>query len=351
MEGFKPPQAEKAPDESPEEKKEAPKKEIGAFEAWFGAMKAAVVVGHFLETKKGEIDSVVEKAKEDAKNPLLFGDAVLNGISKFKKIIDDYQVETETKREELQVDTIGNLTRGEEELETLKQRRAKREADIDAILRGEKKSAPEYSQKSTEDADSDEERIVSDYSKINFNEELSEEEKEVVRKFSELAMRELKKSRAKTSTPKEPGGVSPEKRPETNIKKEAPKTPESKTFSTEFIKDKIRNLLVSNKNIKEVRNLDVRGSGSEITLDLKVLAGPLSSEVGVQAILESRAGNIKVKNHKIEAGWMIKGTVEDILVPKLNEVSGLLKSYIEKSEGKKVEKMEIINGELVVKFK
>lgn len=130
MEGFKPPQ--------PEKSKEAPKKEIGAFEALASVMGAALVVGHFLETKKSEIESVVEKAKEDTKNPLLFGDVVLNAISKFKKIVDDYQVETETKRAELQVTTISNLTRGEEELETLRKEKTKREANLDEILRGNK---------------------------------------------------------------------------------------------------------------------------------------------------------------------------------------------------------------------
>ena len=343
MEGFKPPQSEKPPEEEP---KEVPKKEIGVFEAWVGAMKVALVVGHFLETKKGEIDSVVEKAKEDTKNPLLFGDVVLNSISKFKKIVDDYQVETETKRAELQVNTINNLTLGEEELETLRKQRTQREADLDDILRGNKKDVKE----STDDT-ADVEKIINDYGSIDFDKELSEEEKETVRAFSELAMRELKKARTKTSTQKETRGVSPDKKPEAPIKKETIKTPELKTFPTGFIKDKIKNFLVSNKNIKEVKNLEVRGSGNEIILDLKVSAGPLGSEVGVQAILESKAGNIKVKNHKIEAGWMIKGTVEGILVPKLNEVSGLLKSYIEKKENKKVEKMEIVNGELVVTFK
>jgi hypothetical protein len=349
MEGFKPPESEipKNPTEKPED---PPKKEIGGFEAWLGMMKVAVVVGHFLETKKDEIDSVFEKAKEDTNNPLLLGDVVLNSISKFKRIVDDYQVETEQKRADLQVDTINNLTQGEEELEELKKQRTRRETDLDAILRGEKRERSETS--AGADDMSDVERITSAYSKIDFDKELSDEEKATVRAFSELAMRELKKSRTKTDRPKETSEkVSPDKKPEAQSKKETIKTQESKTFSAEFSRGKIRDLLVSNKNIKEVKNLEVRGVGGEINLDLKVSAGPLGSEVGVQAILESRGGNIRVKSHKIDAGWMIKGTVESILVPKLNEVSGLLKSYIEKEEKKKVEKMEIINGELVVKFK
>lgn len=118
----------------------------------------------------------------------------------------------------------------------------------------------------------------------------------------------------------------PTERPEVN----SPEEVREKTLSVDFIRERVKTLIASNKNIKEVKNLEVKGVGNEITLNLKVLAGPLGSEVGVQAILESKGGNIKVKNHKIEAGWMIKGTVESIIIPKLNEVSELLKSYIEK---------------------
>ena len=82
-----------------------------------------------------------------------------------------------------------------------------------------------------------------------------------------------------------------------------------------------------------------------------MLAGPLGSDISVQTILESKEGTIKVKSNKIDASWMIKGTVERIIVPKLGEVSELLKSYVERQENKKIEKMEIVNGELAVTFK
>lgn len=140
------------------------------------------------------------------------------------------------------------------------------------------------------------------------------------------------------------------KKPDTQPKKESMEVSEPKIFSSEFVSDRMRTLLESNKNIKEIKHLEVRGTRNEIILNLRVLAGPLGLEVGVEAILESKAGNIKVKNHKIDAGWMIKGTVEGIIAPKLNEVSELLKSYIEKEEKRKVAKMEIINGELEVTF-
>ncbi len=130
------------------------------------------------------------------------------------------------------------------------------------------------------------------------------------------------------------------------------KKADSKVFSSDFIKKRIRSLLEAQDAVKEVTSLDVRGSGSEITLDTKVKAQKffLTVNVGVQAILENKGGAIKVKSYKIDAQEAIKSTVEGMIVPKLNTVSELLKSFIEKEEGKKVSKVEIENGGLKVTF-
>ena len=71
------------------------------------------------------------------------------------------------------------------------------------------------------------------------------------------------------------------------VKKESIEIPESKVFPSEFIESKVRSLLVSNENIKEVNNLEVKGSANEITLNVRVV-GPLRSNIGIQAILESK---------------------------------------------------------------
>lgn len=127
---------------------------------------------------------------------------------------------------------------------------------------------------------------------------------------------------------------------------------ETKTFSTDFIKNRVRALLESQEVIKEVKSLDVKGNGNEIALSITVLAQKgVTINVGVQAVLENKADTIGVKSYKVNAGWMIKGTVEGIIVPKLNQVSEILKSYIEKEEKRGVKKIEIENGELKVEFK
>jgi len=138
---------------------------------------------------------------------------------------------------------------------------------------------------------------------------------------------------------------------EKDRKEAGPKPPEIKTFSTSFIKERVKTLLESQDAIKEVRSLDVNGRGKEIALKVKLSAQKgVTVDVDIEAILESKAGVIKVKSHRIDANWLIKGTVEGIVVPKLNQVSELLKSYIEEEEERKVDKIEIENGKLKVTF-
>jgi hypothetical protein len=304
-----------------EKPKETPRQEGDSLEAGLSLLKAAFVVGHFWGEKKEEIMSVVEKAKKiGSGNPVLLGDRILHAISQFKKVVDDYQVETEELRAGLQQNTIVNLTKGEERLEVLKRQRTQREADLLNVLNGRKR-APNASQ----GAENPKEGVKED------------QPHEATFKPTES-----------TPTGSE---ASPSQKPASPDGKESIQNPEVKTFSTGFIKDRVRTFLASNKNIKEVKSIEVKGGSNEITLSIRVLAGPLGSNIGVQAILESKAGVIEIKSHAIDAGWLIKGTVEGILIPKLSNISELLKSYVEKQENKKVVKMEIVNGELVVTFK
>ena len=133
---------------------------------------------------------------------------------------------------------------------------------------------------------------------------------------------------------------------------EAKKAPETKTFSTEFIRDRVKILLTSHKNIQEVKSLEVNGNGNQITLTTTVIAkkGIARPTVGVQAVLENKGGAIIIKSYKIDANFIIKGTVEDLIVPKLNEVSKILKEHIEKQENREVGEIKIENGELKVTF-
>lgn len=122
-----------------------------------------------------------------------------------------------------------------------------------------------------------------------------------------------------------------------------------KTFSVDLIKEKISTLLKSNDLIRKIKNLIVEGRGDIISINIAV-EGAAGVGVGVQAELENRGKDIAVKNYNIDANFMVKGKVEKGIVPKLNEITSILKNYIEKEKNKKVIKIWIENGELRVEF-
>jgi len=134
-----------------------------------------------------------------------------------------------------------------------------------------------------------------------------------------------------------------EKPEEKETKREEEKR-EIKSYSVEFMKTKILLLLQNIKQIDEVKNLDIKGSDKEITLNTTIKS--LGFNIAVQATLENKGDGIVVKNYKVNAKWPAKGKTEKALEPHLNKISELLRSYIEKEENKKVEKIWIENGEL-----
>ena len=122
------------------------------------------------------------------------------------------------------------------------------------------------------------------------------------------------------------------------------KEKEIKSYSVEFIKTKILPLLQNIKQIDEVKSLDIKGNDKEIILNTIIKSFGFS--IAVQATLENKGDGIAVKNYKVDAKWFAKGKAQKAIEPHLNKISELLKSYIEKEENKKVEKIWIENGEL-----
>ena len=117
-----------------------------------------------------------------------------------------------------------------------------------------------------------------------------------------------------------------------------------KSYSVEFIKAKILPLLKNIKQIDEVKNLDIKGSGKEITLNTMIKS--LGFNITVQATLENKGEGIAVKNYKVDAMWPARGQAKKALEPHLNKIPELLKSYIEKEEGRKIDKIWIESGQL-----
>lgn len=125
----------------------------------------------------------------------------------------------------------------------------------------------------------------------------------------------------------------------------------TETFSTDFIEEKIKLLLSTNKSIKEIKNVEVKGNGSEIQINLEITGkkGFISVNIDANMILKNEGTAIGIKNHQINAS-NFQSMIEGAISPELGKVPALVKSYIEKESGKKVEKIWIEGGELKVVF-
>ncbi len=127
---------------------------------------------------------------------------------------------------------------------------------------------------------------------------------------------------------------------------------EVKTFSLNFIEERIKSLLKSMPNIKEIKTLNVlEGGEGEISIFLEVRARKIRTikNIAVSINLENSGNGISVKDYIVKASSLQK-QVEELIVPKIEQIPKLVKSYIEKEKGEIVEKVEIKDGKLRVTF-
>lgn len=135
--------------------------------------------------------------------------------------------------------------------------------------------------------------------------------------------------------------------------------PVMETFSNQFIEGKIKELLSSEEAKKKIKEIvadpKIEGVGNEINLitTISVKTSPItpSANVTVRATIGNMANTIGVKRINVEAKFdaVAKG-VENAILPYLDKISGILKSYIEKERGRKVQALEICDGALTVTF-
>ncbi|OGI66125.1 hypothetical protein A3A95_00190 [Candidatus Nomurabacteria bacterium RIFCSPLOWO2_01_FULL_39_18] len=185
---------------------------------------------------------------------------------------------------------------------------------------------------------------------------------------------------ASISPPSVPAETAPSSSPVPPPVPEVKRGPEVEIFPTKFIEDTIKKLLAFKKDSKlegggeeekikvgEVKGLEIKGKGGEIILNAKVnvemkvpgTEKTVTSDVGIKVVLGSKNNIIVVKNCEIKANvnMIIDRILNPLLVhfvkPHLEKISETLKSYIEDNDPKrrKVEKMEIENGQLKVTFK
>lgn len=129
--------------------------------------------------------------------------------------------------------------------------------------------------------------------------------------------------------------------------------PETKTFSTDFVKNTILSTIEG--KVDEIRNPNIEGKSGTISLSTTIVKD--GYEISVRVILENNQNTIGVRDYAIEplnANFFTESTVQaranQALVPEINKIPELLKSKIEEKRQKKIEKIKIENGELKVTF-
>lgn len=123
---------------------------------------------------------------------------------------------------------------------------------------------------------------------------------------------------------------------------------ETKTYPTSFIEERISTLLESLEKITKVERVSVRGENNAVFLHIKVIAGKKGIEI--KTAIEDSSGNFVLKNLEIDAGRLTKIYIKSRIESKFGEIKETLIKEIEKQEEKKVEKVEIKDGELCVTF-
>ncbi|MBI3306038.1 DUF2031 domain-containing protein [Candidatus Nomurabacteria bacterium] len=142
-----------------------------------------------------------------------------------------------------------------------------------------------------------------------------------------------------------------QREPKPGVPRKTEEIAEKKYFSVEFIEQRIRQLLNSIEAIKAINNVKVDGEGSKIALliDFEAKVGKTIKGI-VTAGLNNTKDAISVASYNVEGSFLDRNAIKAFLGPKLNSISEMIRSYIEKEERKKVESIQIENGQLKVAF-
>jgi hypothetical protein len=127
--------------------------------------------------------------------------------------------------------------------------------------------------------------------------------------------------------------------------------PKKKVNAIQTIRN-IQDFLASIESIHTINNLNVEGREDYIILivDFEAGGGGINVKGVVTVNLENKGDSIGVKNYTVEAGFFDKNIINFFIKPELEELPEKIKKYAEEKEGRKVEKIEIQNGEFKVTF-
>ncbi len=121
-------------------------------------------------------------------------------------------------------------------------------------------------------------------------------------------------------------------------------------FSPKLIENKIKEILGSVGEIKNVEELLISSSENEFTLSAKVKAksfGPIAIKISLEGAHIVNDGNsIKIADNYSITANLFEGKVKKMMAKNISQIGEKIKEFIEKEKGVKIEKIWIENGEL-----
>jgi hypothetical protein len=137
------------------------------------------------------------------------------------------------------------------------------------------------------------------------------------------------------------------------IEKKMSKTEQKvvRPFSIVYIEESIKKLLKN--EVKSIEKLKVREVGNEIILDAEIVVSKffITSKISLEnAHLVNQGNSIGLKDGYRLSATKAEDKVKDLFSKHINSIGEKIKEYIEREEGKKVEKISIENGLLMVTF-
>jgi hypothetical protein len=107
------------------------------------------------------------------------------------------------------------------------------------------------------------------------------------------------------------------------------------------------------KNIKEVQLLKAEGVDDRISLRIELTARKwlITTDVVLSGRLINKGNGVALEDRYELTATTAEKKVKSLFAEHVNSIGEKVKEYIERETGKKVEKMEIANGELKVTYK
>ena len=124
------------------------------------------------------------------------------------------------------------------------------------------------------------------------------------------------------------------------------------SLSADYIKKEIEKLLKNADQIEKVENLELEIEKDHININAEIKAK--NQTIGLENVkIVNKGSSVEIESgYKIKANFVVKGLAGSLIKKNIKTIPEKLKSFIEENRpGKKVEKIQIEDGKLLINYK